>query len=148
MPPSTSTPARGLRRGQTLAVVAAGVVTGVVASAVAGLLVWSAPREDVRIPGPDATPEAVALAYLDAVAARDFDTAEAIRPDEHLGRFSRPSTAHHVEIGTVTGDDRHAHVVFTADFSGGDGTIEDGLWGYYLERGGDGSWRIVDAGVA
>ena len=41
-----------------------------------------------------------------------------------------------------------AHVVFTADLDGGDGTVDDGLWGYYLERDSDGRWHITDAGVA
>ena len=39
-------------------------------------------------------------------------------------------------------------MLFTADFDGGDGTIDDGLWGYYLDRGSDGRWHITDAGVA
>jgi hypothetical protein len=117
---------------------------------VAGAIGWSAPREDVAAPGPDATPEQVVRAYLHAVNARDFETANAIdaRSDGALGRFSRPVRAHDVEMGeTVTeGDD--AHVLFKADFRGGDGTVQDGWWGYYLERGSDGLWHITDAGVA
>lgn len=48
---------------------------------------------------------------------------------------------------TVEGD--RTHVVFNADFSGGDVSISDGRqwWGYVLERGGDGRWYIVDAAV-
>ena len=45
--------------------------------------------------------------------------------------------------------DASAHVLFTADFHGGDGSMGEGrdLWGYYLERGSDGRWHITDAGV-
>ena len=42
-------------------------------------------------PGPEATPLQVVCAYMDAVVARDFETANAIdaRPGD-LGRFGRP----------------------------------------------------------
>ncbi len=41
-------------------------------------------------------------------------------------------------------------MLFTADFHGGDGTLEgdDSSWGYLLDRGSDGLWHITDAGVA
>lgn len=89
-------------------------------------------------------------AYIKAVNARDFDTANVIdsRPGSDLGRFSRPMETHDVQdIQTFT-EGARAHVVFTADFDGGDGTVEDGPWGYYLERGENGLWHITDAGVA
>lgn len=52
------------------------------------------------------------------------------------------------ELVKITGDDTRAHVVFTADFEGGDETVEDGPWGCLLERNDKGLWRIIDAGVA
>ena len=111
---------------------------------------WSAPHEDVAVPGSEATPEQVVRAYIDAVNARDFDTANAIdaRPDGDLGRFSRPMQSHEVVMGQTFTEGTAAHVLFAADFDGGDGTVEDGWWGYYLERGNDGLWHITDAGVA
>jgi hypothetical protein len=122
----------------------------VVTALVVGAFVWSAPRQDVAVPGSEATPEQVVRAYIDAVNARDFDAANAIdaRPGEDLGRFSRPTQTHEVEMGKTVTEGTKAHVLFTADFDGGDGTVEDGLWGYYLERGNDKLWRITDAGVA
>jgi hypothetical protein len=121
----------------------------VAAGLVVGAFVWSAPRDDVPVPGPEATPEQVVRAYIDAVNARDFDTANAIdaRPGEDLGRFSRPMQTHEVEMGETAIEGAKAHVLFTSDFDGGDGTVEDGLWGYVLERGDDGLWHIIDAGV-
>jgi hypothetical protein len=110
---------------------------------------WSAPRADVALPGPDATPEQVVTAYIEAVNVRDFDTANAIdaRPGPDLGRFSRPMRTHDVRMEKTVPAGSSAHVLFTADFEGGDGTVEDGLWGYHLDRGRDGLWRITDAGV-
>jgi hypothetical protein len=122
----------------------------VAAALIVGAFFWSAPREDVAAPGPGATPEQVVRAYIDAVNARDFDTANTIdaRQGEDLGRFSQPMEAHDVEMGDTVTVGSEAHVIFTADFGAGDGTVEDGPWGYYLERGGDGLWRITDAGVS
>lgn len=115
-----------------------------------GLVVWAAPREQVPVPGRDATPEQVVRAYIEAVNARDFDTADAIdaRTESHWGRFSRPMQTHAVRKVKSLHEGRAVHVVFTADFDGGDGTVEDGPWGYYLQRGSDGRWHITDAGVA
>ena len=39
---------------------------------VVAAFVCSAPRQDVALPGPYATPEQVVRAYIDAVNARDF----------------------------------------------------------------------------
>lgn len=121
----------------------------VLALMIVAVLVWSAPRDQVAVPGPDATPEQVVIAYIDAVNARDFDTANAIdaRPRSDLGRLSRPMQTHHVRALHTVSNGSEAHVLFTADFDGGDGTVEDGQWGYHLERGSDGLWHITDAGV-
>ncbi|QNN52542.1 hypothetical protein [Nocardioides mesophilus] len=131
------------RRRLTAVVAAAGLLGALV-------LVWAAPRGQVAVPGPDATPEQVVAAYLEAVDVRDFDTANAIddRDGSTLGRFSRPMQAHRVRMKETETHGASAHVLFTADFEGGDGTVEDGLWGYYLHRAGDGLWHITDAGVA
>ena len=139
--------ARTARRSRR-AVVAVPLVA--LLAAVAGTLWWSAPREDVADPGPDATPEQVVLAYIEAVNARDFETANRIdaRPGEDHGRFSRPMQTHDVEQLRTLTEGGAAHVVFTADFDNTDGSLEDGPWGYHLERGDDGLWHITDAGVA
>ena len=92
------------------------------------------------------------LAYIEAVNARDFDTANAIddRPGSDLGWFSRPVRTDHVRMGRTLGGPNSAKVLFTADFHGGDGSLEgdDNLWGYLLDRGSDGLWHITDAGVS
>ncbi len=110
---------------------------------------WAAPRDDVPVPGPEATPEQVVEACLDAVSARDFATANTIdaRPDTDLERFSRPTHTTDVQVQDTRVEGERAHVLFTAEFDGGGGTIEDGPWGYYLERGSDGR-HITEAGVA
>jgi hypothetical protein len=126
------------------------VAAAAVAVAVAGVFLWASPRDHVAVPGPDASPEQVVEAYIAAVNARDFDTANAIdaRPGSHLGRLSRPMETTDVTGMRTVADQGRAHVVFEADFDGGDGTVEDGWWGYVLERGDDGLWHITDAGVA
>ena len=123
---------------------------GVLGLLVGAAFVWTAPREDVAVPGRGASPKEVVIAYIDAVNARDFETANAIdaRPGSDLGRFSRPMRTHLVRMEETVTAGAAAHVLFTADFVGGDGTIDDGLWGYYLDRGSDGRWHITDAGVA
>ena len=124
------------------------IVTLAAALLVMGVLVWAAPREQVPVPGPGATPEQVVSAYLRALNARDFDTANAIdTTGPHLGRFSRALRARDIEVGPTTRDGRQAQVLFSADFSGSDGTLEDGQWGYVLERARDGRWHITDQGV-
>ncbi len=138
----TGTPeGHGLRRWVAAAVVIAGLVSAFV--------LWSVPRDQVAVPGPEATPEQVVAAYLAAVNVRDFDTANAIegRPGQDLAWFSRPMQSRGVKIEKTVKEGSRWHVLFQADFEGGDGTVQDGLWGYYLERDGDGQWQIVDAGV-
>ena len=126
------------------------VPVGALGLLVGAAFVWTAPREDVAVPGRDATPQQVVIAYIDAVNARDFDTANVIdaRPDTDLGWFSRPMRTDLVRVEKTVTHGAPAHVVFTADLDGGDGTVDDGLWGYYLERDSDGRWHITDAGVA
>lgn len=140
---SLETPRRPALRAWLAPVAALGMLVG-------AAFLWSAPREDVSLPGPDATPEQVVTAYIDAVNARDFDTANDIdaRPGTDLGRrFSRPMRTHVIQMKNTVAEGKEAHVVFTADFDGGDGTVEDGWWGYVLQRGNDGLWHITDAGV-
>jgi hypothetical protein len=139
---------RTRRRGLVICLTSVGVI----ALLVVGAFVWSAPRDDVPLPGTEAKPEQVVLAYLDAVNARDFDTANAILDPsfERYGRFSRPVRTERVHITRAFIDGGAAHVLFSADFQGGDGSIGPGRqpWGYDLRRDDDGRWRIVDAGVA
>lgn len=134
------------------ALIAFGVLA-VAATITSGLIVaWLGPRTDVKFPGPDASPQDVVQAYNEAVNARDFVTSNEVdrRPDLGYGRWSlHPLRTEDVRFERTTGDDRHAHVVFTAILSGGDGSLPSGrqLWGYVLERGSDDRWYIVDAGV-
>lgn len=113
--------------------------------------VWSGPRAHVEVPGPDARPEQVVLAYAAALNFRDFDTVDAIdaRPEETPGRFTRTRRLDNVEIESVTGSGDYAHVTFYADFSGWDPSMADrrDRWGYVLQREEAGRWQIVDAGV-
>ena len=146
----SQTPRPATRRRRTLR--SSLVPVGALGLLVGAAFVWTAPREDVAVPGRDATPEQVVIAYIDAVNARDFDTANAIDapPGSDLGRFSRPGRTDHVRMGRTLGGATSAQVLFTADFRGGDGTLEgdDTVWGYLLDRGSDGRWHISDAGVA
>ncbi|WP_157210210.1 hypothetical protein [Nocardioides aequoreus] len=147
MPTPATTSPRAARLGATgLGAIAAGATVVLVAVG----FVWSAPRADVPLPGPDATPEQVVRTYVEAVNGRDFETANQIdvRPGTELHRWSRPPKTRILELGETTLDGGRAYVPFTADVDGGDGTVADGAWGYYLQRGHDGSWHIIDAGVA
>lgn len=120
----------------------------VVLLVVGAVWLWSGPREDVPLPGKDATPEQVVEAYTGAINARDFETSNVIYPDSQNDRFSGPFSIDLKRIERVEGNQiTDAWVYFTADFSGGDGSLLDGYWGYVLERGDDGHWIIVDQGV-
>ncbi|HWJ82243.1 MAG TPA: hypothetical protein VNS55_08415 [Nocardioides sp.] len=138
------------RTARSLLIMGAIVVGFAAVVAVSGWLL-TAPRAEVPVPGPDATPAEVVTAYVDAINARDFDTANAIdgRDGHDLGRFSRAGRMDDLRIISVDRDGRSMHVLFEADFSGMDASMEDvSEWGYYLRRGADGCWHIEDAGVA
>jgi hypothetical protein len=113
--------------------------------------VWSGPRSQVPVPGPQAEPVEVVEAYLTALDQRDFDTVNAIEDmgDEDLGRFSRPVHFSNTNQMHATRDGHGAHVTFLCDISG-DASIsgDQDWWGFYLERGKGGRWYITDAGVA
>jgi len=112
--------------------------------------IWAGPRSQVPIPGPDATPVEVVNAYIAALDQRDFDTANAIdNLDEDLGRFSTRVTFTNVSEMHTTRERKAVHVTFLADIDG-DASIagDHDWWGYYLKRGADGRWHIIDAGVA
>ncbi len=131
-------------------VVAILVLAGLVLAAVGvAVLLWAMPRHEVALPGPDAGPRDVAEAFVEAVAARDFDTARAIDAtgDEGYGRFSRPATFRDVSWGDTTEDGETARVVLEADLEGGDGgPVYGGSWTFSLERHADGRWRLVGVG--
>ena len=119
----------------------------VVAAVVASLLARSGPRDSIPTPDADATPAHVVRAYVSAVAARDFDTANAIDPrqDSDLGRFSRPMSMTDLELSATQMVGREAYVRFTADYHHSSGTLDDGQeWGYVLKRGADGLWHITE----
>lgn len=110
-----------------------------------------APHKDIPMPGKRATPAQVVEAYIYALNARDYETSNAIFPTAAHAPRNLLSRWEHIDlkrIENVEGDQkRHAWVHFTADFSGGDGTLQDGLWGYVLQRDPNGYWRITDQGV-
>jgi hypothetical protein len=138
-----------VRRQRQRWLVVAAVVVGVAAIALA-VRWWAGPREHVPLPGPDATPEQVVTAYVDAVQARDFDTADAIdaRPGSDLGRFSRPLMIENLAQLDAWLRGSTAYVTFTADFDNDGESFSDGqIWGFYLDRGTDGRWQITGAGV-
>ena len=124
-----------------------GQTIGVIAILVAAAWVWSAPRSQVPVPGPDADPEQVVNAYIEALNERDFETVNAIDSgrDPDLGRFSRPGGFERAGDMRLNFEGRRAHVTFLAEYSGSEGRD---WWGYYLEKSDDGRWQIVDAGVA
>ncbi|TCJ00341.1 hypothetical protein [Aeromicrobium sp. IC_218] len=142
---STSTVRSGTRMVVGTLVLAGLVLGGVVVA----VLVWAAPRHQVPLPGPDAGPREVAEAFVEAVAARDFDTARAIDAtgDEDYGRFSRPAIFRDVTWGETTDDGETATVSLEADLEGGDGgPVHGGSWTFSLERYADGRWRLVGVG--
>lgn len=130
------------------------VIVLVVAVLAASIWELSGPRDQIPVPGVNAKPVEVVRAYVDAINARDFDTANAIDArGSDLGRFSRPGRIEDLHVISVDREGRNreqVHVLFKADMSGMGPSMENGSqeWGYYLERGDDGRWRIVDAGVA
>ncbi|NNM46596.1 hypothetical protein [Knoellia koreensis] len=143
-------------------------LVAVVVAVAVGVFLVVRPTADVADPGPSATPEQVVRAYVDAVNARDFATANRIAGVEHM-RYSRFDRAGRFDDLTITGADRITrasdgsrssgddyaqawHVRFTARQSGHDismgpeGTIQ---WGYVVVRNsGAQPWRIIDAGHA
>ncbi|XVX20074.1 hypothetical protein ACQP1U_17600 [Actinomycetota bacterium] len=139
-------------------------------AALAALWLWARPRADVPLPGPEATPEQVAAAYVAAVNGRDFDTANAIHVGDRenpwvFGRFERAPRMDNLRIGTPVDEkagtpaerghgaaDSYAqawNVPVEFDFSGGDASMADGrmTWGFILARKSETErWRIIDEG--
>jgi hypothetical protein len=142
------TEASPLRRRQWSTIALRAIVLA--ALVVGSAYIWAGPRSQVRVPGPDATPVEVVSAYIAALDQRDFDTANAIdNRDEDLGRFSSRANFSDVTEMSATREGGVVHVTFLADIDG-DASIagDDDWWGYYLKRGRDDRWHIVDAGVA
>lgn len=110
---------------------------------------YLAPREDIPMPRKSASPEQVVKAYIDAINARDFDTSNGIYPQDSKGFFSRRERIELKSIDRVEGDQRdHASVYFTAEFSGGDGSLDGRQqWGYELARKSEGHWFITGQGL-
>lgn len=128
------------------------------------------PRQagDVAVPPPEATPEDVVAAYLEALDVHDCATAEALMTPAARGQAARWCAAVASLDGTVISD----HVVARPEYSGhsapeevvdvrvtfdlswrpfhDDGSMDEGTtsWGYLLVRGSEGSpWRIFDQGM-
>ena len=113
----------------------------------------------VPVPRPDATPEEVVRAYVEAYNHRDLDTMTAIYPSQGSpGRFRAMGTMQDLTIvsshaDTTYGPSRRLWAVqvqltFTG-LQGSDLAYDPGPngWTYYLDRSGpDRAWRIVDHG--
>lgn len=111
-----------------------------------------APRDHIPLPSETATPEQVVEAYIDAINARDYKTSNAMFPGAAGAPRGLFSGYEHIDlksIDRVDGDKiDHAWVHFTAEFSGGDGSLNDTtVWGYILDRASDGRWVITSQGV-
>lgn len=153
---------------RTIALVG-GVFVLVVATAVAYLLLPPRQTADVTLPPPDATPEQVVTAYLNALNAHDCDTAEAVSTED--AKESATSWCHHVDSLTAVTVGRHVqerpewtghspadeivNVPVTFDLTWrpfrSDGSMDEGVttWGYLLVReSASRSWRIFDQGHA
>lgn len=143
--PKSHLPAAGVR--EDLRVQSLRRTIALVAILVGAAWVWSAPRSQVPVPGPDADPEAVVHAYIEALNERDYGTVNAIDAtgDPDLGRFSRAGGFERAGDMRLNYEGRTAHVTFLAEYSGSQGRD---WWGYYLERNDDGRWQIVGGGVA
>ncbi len=123
---------------------------------------------DVAVPPDDATPEQVVAAFLDALDARDCDTAAALWATE-TADGGEPSWCgdvapldsieiqdHSLESPADSGHDpgdqvAWVDVTFTLDWRafGSDGSMPEGAndWGYLLVRSSpDDPWRITDQG--
>lgn len=128
---------------------------------------WSRPKDDIALPGPDASPAQTVEAYVEALNARDFATANAILSDEHRQpwrRFSRSPRLEDLRIGDSIrqsagpedGESRAdayeeaVYVQVTYNLHGGDISMPDGPtdWSYVVARDNtDERWRIIDQGV-
>ena len=131
---------------------ALGVATAIVLSLAA------CSRNSVPMAADDAPPEQVVRAYVDAVHAKDCETADAL--------VAEPSQSWCGDVDitalTVTGTTREAKASEAGDgptiervwvdltIRGGDETVPDGdlAWSYLLDRSGPGgAWRIYAQGL-
>ena len=152
---------------RTFALVAGALVL-LVAAAVGYLLLLPRQTGDVAVPPPDATPEQVVTAYIDALSAHDCETAESLMVE----RAKDTVTPWCKDVASLTNVEIHDHFTEPPKASGhsapdevanvpvtfdlnwrpfhNDGSMEGGatMWGYLLVRGSSGSpWRIFDQGT-
>ncbi|MBL8932771.1 MAG: hypothetical protein JNL54_21830 [Kineosporiaceae bacterium] len=127
---------------------------------------WAPPRADVPDPAPDAAPAQVVQAYLAAVSARDFDTANKLVLPAWFrhGRLDRAPVYRDLRVGEPrnlkpadpagggSSADAFTQAVAVPSsyrLSGGDVPGQDGLteWTWILARNTDDArWLIIDAG--
>ena len=143
------------------------LVLGVAATA-AYLLLPPRQTSSVSVPAPDATPEQVVTAYLEALNAHDCDTAVAVMTEE--ARASAESWCE--DVASLTGVIVRGHVTERPQDSGhstpeevanvpvsfhlswrpfhNDGSMDEGAttWSYLLVRdSADSPWRLFDQGT-
>lgn len=151
-------------------IVLVGIAVSVLLVAVAVGFVLLPPRQtaDVAVPPPDAAPEQVVAAYLEALDAHDCDTAEALTAadsgDQARSWCEDVASLTDVEIGDhVEESPEHsgygapaevANVPVSFDLSWrllhDDGSMDEGAtaWGYLLVRESpDAPWRIFSQGL-
>lgn len=151
-----------------LIAITASVLVLAVAATVAYLLLPPRKTADVAVPAPDATPEQVVTAYLDALNAHDCDAAQAVTTggardsakswcQDVTGLTDVDVRDHFAERPRWSGHSPSAEVAnvpvtFDLDWRPfhSDGSMDEGAttWGYLLVRQSAGSpWRIFDQGT-
>ncbi|MCE1180212.1 MAG: DUF4829 domain-containing protein [Micrococcales bacterium] len=124
----------------------------------AGIALAACSSTQVAMPPDDATPEQVVRAYVDAVHAKDCETADALFEDGEgswcgdIDITSLTVTSQSQERRETTSGAgpviERVHVQITT--RGGDVSMPDGehMWSYLLDRvGPNKAWRIYDQGV-
>lgn len=134
-------------------------VVALLATVPASLWLWARPREHVALPPPGSSPDQVVQAYIEALNARDFATANTLVAGGALptyGRFDRAPRYTDLRIRYVSGpahgrggEQYDVSVSFVYD-GNGDVSLDAGPndWAYVVERHSPaGPWHITAAGL-
>ena len=114
------------------------------------------PTRHVALPPVAAGPRQVVQVYLEALEAKDFDTADELiaqsAGDDFQTWFSESLDISNVEVGRSVGNSTVGEVYVEAffDVEGADVSLPDGrtTWGFMLERlSGSPRWLIYDQGT-
>ena len=116
----------------------------------AALWAWAPQRADIPDPGPSASPEQVVQVYLEAVSARDFQTANTLVLGQQLryGRLARAPRYVDLRVEGATAGERLSRYAETSQVTATYRQDDAGPLTrreYTLVRSQDGqAWRIVD----